>query len=262
MANKCLFEYDKPKNGVKICNTDIEDDQIFCKKHKQIGKMKASKQNLDNTKLIKKDDNPKKKILISDSDNEAISDVDNDSNECIANNELITGNLFTFEPQKINNLYSIITYKKNKKQIKTIIIKNEIKFCAKDVADLLEYKDTNKAITKYVLKKDKFTLIDIINLLTGQNVLPIKFNKNEKNSIYISEYGLWSLVLKSKMDEAKQLQYWLASVVLPSIRKTGSYSIDPLPKQINQVFCSKNYVAQFVGKNILYIVFIQQSTNG
>ena len=46
---------------------------------------------------------------------------------------------------------------------------------------------------------------------------------NEGNSLYLSESGLYSLVLRSKLESAKEFKRWVTSQVLPSIRKTGRY---------------------------------------
>ena len=46
---------------------------------------------------------------------------------------------------------------------------------------------------------------------------------NEGNSLYLSESGLYSLVLRSKLESAKKFKRWVTSQVLPSIRKTGRY---------------------------------------
>ena len=46
----------------------------------------------------------------------------------------------------------------------------------------------------------------------------------KKNTIYINESGLYSLVLRSNKEESKQFKKWITSEVLPSIRKTGQYS--------------------------------------
>ena len=43
------------------------------------------------------------------------------------------------------------------------------------------------------------------------------------NAIYINESGLYSLILKSDMDKAKEFKRWVTKEVLPSIRKTGRY---------------------------------------
>ena len=46
---------------------------------------------------------------------------------------------------------------------------------------------------------------------------------NDGNSLYLSESGLCSLVLRSKLESAKTFKRWVTSQVLPSIRKTGRY---------------------------------------
>ena len=47
---------------------------------------------------------------------------------------------------------------------------------------------------------------------------------NTMAAVFINEAGLYSLLLSSKLPEAKAFRKWVLSVVLPSIRKTGSYS--------------------------------------
>ena len=46
---------------------------------------------------------------------------------------------------------------------------------------------------------------------------------NEGNGLYLSESGLYSLVLRSKLESAGAFKQWVTSQVLPSIRKTGRY---------------------------------------
>ena len=46
---------------------------------------------------------------------------------------------------------------------------------------------------------------------------------NDGNSLYLSESGLYSLVLRSKLESGKAFRRWVTSQVLPSIRKTGRY---------------------------------------
>ena len=47
---------------------------------------------------------------------------------------------------------------------------------------------------------------------------------NEKNTIYINESGLYSLILRSKLDYAHTFKQWVTKSILPSIRKTGMYN--------------------------------------
>ena len=47
---------------------------------------------------------------------------------------------------------------------------------------------------------------------------------NQKNTIYINEAGLYSLILRSKLESARAFKRWVTKDVLPSIKKTGRYS--------------------------------------
>lgn len=83
-------------------------------------------------------------------------------------------------------------------------------FVGKDVAEILGYKDTSDAMKKHVDNDDKLTrqFAD-----SGQN----------REMYIINESGLYSLILSSKLPQAKAFKHWVTSDVLPSIRKTGGY---------------------------------------
>lgn len=83
-------------------------------------------------------------------------------------------------------------------------------FVGKDVADALGYSNTADAIQKHVDDEDKLTSQIAI---AGQN----------RNVTVINESGLYSLVLSSKLPNAKKFKRWVTSEVLPSIRKNGGY---------------------------------------
>jgi prophage antirepressor-like protein len=56
----------------------------------------------------------------------------------------------------------------------------------------------------------------------------------------INESGLYSLILKSRKPEAKKFKKWVTSEVLPSIRKTGTYSVQqaapqPVPEPAHEI---------------------------
>ena len=61
----------------------------------------------------------------------------------------------------------------------------------------------------------------------GNESLPLTWNT--KNTIYINESGLYSLILRSDMDKAKEFKRWVTKEVLPSIRKTGRYEYNHKP---------------------------------
>ena len=74
---------------------------------------------------------------------------------------------------------------------------NEIYFRGKDVANFLSYGNTTQAININVDDDDKWKLEEICNL--SDRCL----TSNEKNTIYINESGLYSLILRSNKEEAK-----------------------------------------------------------
>ena len=99
----------------------------------------------------------------------------------------------------------------NSQQVRTVVQDGEPWFVAKDVCDILEIKDVSMA-TQSLDDDEKGT--SKIGTLGGMQTMTT-----------ISEPGLYALVLKSRKPEAKQFSRWVRHEVLPSIRKTGSYSI-------------------------------------
>lgn len=96
-------------------------------------------------------------------------------------------------------------------EIRTIDIDGEPWFVGKDVAKLLGYSNTRKALTDHVDDEDK-------NTVTIRDGIP-----GNPNQVVINESGLYSLILSSKMPNAKKLKNWVTSEVLPAIRKHGAY---------------------------------------
>lgn len=80
------------------------------------------------------------------------------------------------------------------KEFRTIIANNEIWFCGKDVAEILEYSKTRKAIEDHVRDKNKKTLDELLKNIKGPD--SFRFKGNEKASIYINEPSLFSLIMK------------------------------------------------------------------
>ena len=97
-------------------------------------------------------------------------------------------------------------------QVRTTTINDEPYFVGKDVAGILGYTNTPKAIRDHVDDEDKLTERIV---LSGQN----------REVIFINESGLYSLILSSKLPTARKFKRWVTSEVLPSIRKTGAYIV-------------------------------------
>jgi hypothetical protein len=100
-------------------------------------------------------------------------------------------------------------------EVRSLVINNEPWFVGKDVAEALGYKDVNHAILDHVDEEDK------VNSKTqGQNAPEL----GQRGSWLINESGLYSLILSSKLPNAKKFKRWVTSEVLPTLRKTGSYA--------------------------------------
>ena len=103
-------------------------------------------------------------------------------------------------------------------QIRTVTINTEPYFVGKDVADILGYQNGSRDINRHVDDDDK--LIHQFSA-SGQN----------RNMIIINESGLYSLILASKLPQAKEFKKWVTSEVLPAIRKHGGYLTDSMIEQ-------------------------------
>lgn len=96
------------------------------------------------------------------------------------------------------------------KEIRTVNIDNQLWFVGKDVAEVLGYSNSRKALADHVDADDK----GVTNRYTlGGN----------QDLVIINESGLYSLILKSQLPGAKKIKKWVTSEVLPSIRKHGAY---------------------------------------
>ena len=103
-------------------------------------------------------------------------------------------------------------------QVRVIEIDGEPWFVGKDVAVALGYQNASKALSDHVDDEDKKPDITI-RYPSSNGVV------QNRNMTVINESGMYSLILSSKLPEAKRFKRWVTSEVLPSIRKTGSYSI-------------------------------------
>lgn len=99
-------------------------------------------------------------------------------------------------------------------QVRTILIGNEYWIVGKDVAIALGYSKPENAIASHVDGEDKTT-----TLIQGTG------SNYKSKTIIINESGLYSLILSSKLPNAKKFKHWVTSEILPSINKTGKYEV-------------------------------------
>ena len=105
-------------------------------------------------------------------------------------------------------------------QVRTMEINGEPWFVGKDVAEALGYSNSSKAVLVHVDNEDKqFVMIDIAHSHFGN--MPI----GQSKTAIINESGVYALIFGSKLPNAKKFKHWVTSEILPTIRKTGTYSI-------------------------------------
>lgn len=99
--------------------------------------------------------------------------------------------------------------------VRSTMIKDEPWFVGKDVAEILGYKNPQEAIRNHVDSEDK----GVSEILTpgGKQQVPV-----------INESGLYSLILSSKLPNAKKFKRWVTTEVLPAIRKHGVFAVDSM----------------------------------
>ena len=105
-------------------------------------------------------------------------------------------------------------------------------FVGKEIATVLGYSNTRDALSRHVDVEDKV----VVNHDTPSGV---------QKMTMINESGMYSLVIKSKLDKAKKFKRWVTSEVLPSIRKTGGYNGDQ-PEVLKRVIHIEERLAALV----------------
>ena len=119
----------------------------------------------------------------------------------------------------------------------TVIEKDgEFFFIGKEVAEKLGYSNTRDALVRHVDTDDKADVV-------------FHDGRQRRNMVSINESGLYSLILSSKLPQAKEFKRWVTKDVLPSIRKNGGYirNQENLSKEeilANAVLLANNLIAE------------------
>ena len=120
-----------------------------------------------------------------------------------------------------------ILLKYSGKEILVILDKNKkVWFNAIQICKILNYSTPRDIIYKLV---DKEFIKQLKNIVNDYKIYP----NAQPNSLFINEYGLYSLLLRSKKNEAKKFFMWIVKNVIPDIRKKGYYETDK--KQNNDI---------------------------
>lgn len=116
-------------------------------------------------------------------------------------------------------------------EIRTVEQNGEPWFVGKDVAQALGYADPRSAISKKVDGLDR-------------GVAKMATPSGEQEMTIINESGLYSLCFSSKLEGAVKFKRWVTSEVLPQIRKTGSYMLPKMTKEMQAIFLLDNRTVQ------------------
>jgi prophage antirepressor-like protein len=138
---------------------------------------------------------------------------------------------------------NILTNKFENSEIRVFIIENEPWFVAKDVASVLSIKNISDAVSDFDNDEVSSFKLDTFNP-DGS------FNK-KSNLLILSESGLYSLIMRSRKPIAKPFQKWVTKEVLPSIRKTGSYSLQKEVHDLKKVDLNEIQETLKIGSEIL-----------
>lgn len=113
-----------------------------------------------------------------------------------------------WQGEEMNNIQIF----KNKQfgEVRAIEINGEPWLVGKDVTEILGYQNASKALSDHVDEDDKLNNESLSSL-------------GQRGGWLINESGLYSLILGSKLPQAKQFKKWVTAEVLPSIRKHGGY---------------------------------------
>ena len=109
-------------------------------------------------------------------------------------------------------------------EVRTVTINDQPYFVGKDVAVILGYKNERDALSRHIDEEDVKTLKYKACRETRQAELWEGNDFSDKK--FINESGLYSLIIGSKLPDAKKFKHWVTSEVLPTIRKHGAYMTD------------------------------------
>lgn len=117
------------------------------------------------------------------------------------------------------NEVKVFTFNESNQPIRVKVVNGEPWFVAKDVCRVLEHSNHKMAIKS--LDEDEVSSVYLIDIMGRQQETKV-----------VSESGLYSLIFQSRKPEARKFRRWVTSEVLPSIRKTGTYSAVPASRPV------------------------------
>jgi len=144
------------------------------------------------------------------------------------------------------------------KQFRTIILDDQPFFVVNDIANILELSNGRKAVADLFTRYEKAG----INSEGVTRSYSLQTNGGKQELLIISEVGLYELIFASRKEEAIMFRHWVTNKVLPSIRKTGNYSISQQPQTQNlQIPEIRNSTEQIIELDKYFVATINLLKN-
>lgn len=124
----------------------------------------------------------------------------------------------------------LMTFEGN--EIEVFEFDGKVLFNAKDVAEILEIKNINDNISKMNEKQ----VVKLTNSIIGKTDFRNIHNTGEN---FLTESGVYKLIMRSNKPETERFQDWVTDEVLPSIRKNGSYAVANINNELLNLMDSK-----------------------
>ena len=115
-------------------------------------------------------------------------------------------------------------------KVRAILRDGDPWFVASDVCRYLELKDDAGTICRELDEQDKVTLSreEFMGRDSNRGII-CSVDARVQSLVFVSESGMYDLVMMSRKPEAKAFKRWVTHEVIPSIRKTGGYSVAQTP---------------------------------
>jgi len=243
----------------KIANEIISDSKREIELLDEEMRMNGMLDNEDEIKYEKDD----KIIVATCNTNNKIITTNNDKRKQTGKIIVATNNNdMVFNDNQSNPFDQLLKmFKYSGKDVMILTINDEVWFRAKEIAEILDYTNLKKSIRDHVDDDDKIILSELLEkypIHRGNESFPL--NQYLKTSIFINEVGMYSLILRSKQANAKIFKKWITSEILPSLRKHGSYSIQPQQPLLKNIY-NENMLLNYDKKNCVYIAYIGIHSN-
>ena len=118
--------------------------------------------------------------------------------------------------------------------VRVVMQNGEPWFVARDVAKALGYQNTVEAIHNHCKKANDFRDSKMLPTATPMKIIP--------------ESDVYRLIMRSNLPTAEKFQTWVCDEVLPSIRKTGGYSMTNMPDFTNPAQAARAWADEYEAK--------------